>query len=444
MTSSSSIAKKRRLGVAFLEADEEDYLRKNAGGASFDLALREDLSATLSSGALLLFGRGGALRFAARVTRRRRVDDLRTSMMFEELVDTEPMPIEQFRAALLSTQQAPTSPPGGTLTDKAAERVAELLERYDPAVANAVARWRSHAAARPPGAAPTIYEQRDATVTLFRIAGMRSLLTDTKDPAWHVKQMQRTYLPGTPLEDPAIVADACSFLGWKKEDVDGWGASAFSDGAGSLLTVANINRHGSETATGADLVYYHVQRGSFVHVQYKRMKRVSDESPGQTWAYDEDRHIAKQMSSLQALDQGLATNTSLEYRLSPETGYFKFTKMDDYSQGDAALVPGQYMSAGLLDLTRRSRGGKLGRLRTDAGLPYLTNTLFAELVGYGLIGSRGADHKDVAELIAGLAEGKESVVIGIHSEEKPTRRVRDLDARPLDDGVDLGPLTSGP
>ena len=213
-----------------------------------------------------------------------------------------------------------------------------------------------------------------------------------------------------------------------------------------MLTVANINRHASETATGADLVYYHVQRRSFVHVQYKRMKRVSDESPGQTWAYDEDRHIAVQMSSLLALDQGLATNTdadtNTEYRLSPETGYFKFTKMDDYSQGDAALVPGQYMSAGLLDLTRRSRGGKLGRLRTDAGLPYLTNTLFAELVGYGLIGSRNAAHKDVADVIAGLTREKESVVIGIHSEQKPSRRVREVDVRTSHSGVDLGPLTS--
>ena len=242
---------RRRLAIAFIEEAEDRYLAEGVAGLPFELALREDRDSTLSSGALLLFGRSGELRFAAKVTRRRRVDDLRTAIVFEDLIEPQRMQIDLIRAALLSSQGRPTTPPGGTLTDRAAERVIELLERRDPALASTLARWRSQPATRPPGTSDTIYEQRDATVTLFRIARMRSGLTEPEDPAWQVKEMQKTYFQGDPLEDPAIVADACSFLGWQQDAVDGWGVKAFSDGAGSTLTIANINRHGSESATGA-------------------------------------------------------------------------------------------------------------------------------------------------------------------------------------------------
>ena len=73
--------------------------------------------------------------------------------------------------------------------------------------------------------------------------------------------------------------------------------------------------------------------------------------------------------------------TATDYRLSAESGYFKFTMMEDYGAGDAALVPGQYMSASLLDTVRADRGGRIKSLRSDEGhLPYLTNTLFADLL----------------------------------------------------------------
>jgi hypothetical protein len=437
----------RRLGIVFVEEAEEQYLAEQLSRQMpFELALREDPNSRFSSGAVLVFGPLRHLRFAARVTRRRRVDDLRTSIVFEDLIETTPIRVDLLRGALLTSQLSPTTPPGGTLTDKAAERVTELLEKQDPALADVVSAWRSLSAAKPAGTSDSIYEQRDATVMLFRIARMRSGLTEPEDPAWQVSEMQKTYLAGAPREDPAIVADACSFLGWRQEAVDGWAARSFSDGAGSRLTIANINRQLSESVTGADLVYYHVQRGSFVHVQYKRMRRLPGATSGSVWCYDEDAHFGNQLESLVQLDKKLAVHSAAsgEYRLSPETGYFKFTKMDDFRQGDAALVPGQYMSASLLQGICSSKGGRLGRLRTDTpGSPYLTNTLFGDLVGYGLIGSRGAGHRDVAETIRSLAAAKESVVIGIHSEETKARRVRETEARPSEDGVSLAPLLSG-
>lgn len=370
------------------------------------------------------------------------MDQLRSLFSFEETREAPPISSSQVRAPLLASQTGPLETPGGTFTAKAADRITELLASIEKDLADTIVRWRAGFAAKPRGSSATIFEQRDATVMLFRIAGLRAPLTDPDSSSWEVQEFQRTYLTERPREDLAIVADAFSFLGWEKEEMDGWGAQTFTDGAGTSLSIVNINRQPSESRTGADLVYYHHQRRCLVHVQYKRMLRSDEGSPGRPWIYDEDAHFRFQLDALLMLDRLLAERgkSSRDYRLSPESGYFKFTMMDDYGTGDAALVPGHYMSASFLDIARGGRDGRLGRLRSDdRSLTYLTNTLFADLVGYGLIGSRGVDLVDVREILASLARAKESVVLGLHSESEPNRRFRERDARPVG-SLDLSAL----
>ena len=378
--------------------------------------------------------------FAARVVRKRRAGALRSVFDFEDFVPVVGLSVEQLRGQLLSSQQGPLSQPGGVFTDKAAERVTEFLEKQDSQLAATISRWRSRHLVKPAGSSETIFEQRDATAMLFRMAGLRNAIMDPDAGSWKINELQKTYLTERPREDVGIIADACSFLGWKQQTTDGFGLATFSDGSGSSLTIININRQPSETLTGGDLVYYHMQRNSFVHVQYKRMIRLPGSHPANSWAYGEDRHFSNQLDALLSLD-GAATvmSAAADYRLSAETGYFKFTMMEHYGPGDAALVPGQYMSASLLDSVRRARGGRIKSLRSDDGtIPYLTNTLFADLVGYGLIGTRGVDPPEMQRLFAELAKPKQSLVLGIHSEQSHVRRSRERDAFQLDEtsGID--------
>lgn len=435
---------KRHLTVAYMDDEISRYIHEAIRRPPFELALREDPSRQIRSGVLLLCEPNETLGFAARIVRRRRVDRLRTKFIFEELIPSPPLPVEHLHGTLRTSQTGALMRPGGTFTDKAADRITELLERHDSEFAGTIANWRNRHTTKPAGSSTTIFEQRDATVMLFRMAGLQNKLVEPGDPLWEIRDLQKTYLTEVPLEDNAIITDMCSFLGWRRDTVDGSGIGTFSDGAGATLTVININRQPSEGTTGADLVYYHRQRRSFVHVQYKRMLRSSKVGFGGPWIYDEDRHFAKQLDALITLDRRLETlgAAASEYRLSPEAGYFKFTMMDDYGPGDAALVPGRYMGTRLLDSLRLTRNGRLRRLRDDDGTPYLTNTLFADLVGYGLIGSRGADVNDIRQVITELASTKEGTVLGIHSEDRPAQRSRERRAEAVDLPSDLGEIIS--
>ncbi len=178
----------------------------------------------------------------------------------------------------------------------------------------------------------------------------------------------------------------------------------------SRLRIVKIDRKPVEGATGADLLYYHVGRDSFVLVQYKRMWR-----DGRV-AYVADRDFEAQLAKLRSLDAAspdrssegadAEVNTVEQFRLNGETGYVKF--VDPTRLGtDDDITSGLCMTA---EQVTRYLGKGQRKFSTDSIPDYMTATTFAELVARGLIGSTRDASSRVRDVLKRLLLGQDVVL----------------------------------
>jgi hypothetical protein len=218
--------------------------------------------------------------------------------------------------------------------------------------------------------------------------------------------------------------DARVVPGWRRVDRPGVNSHLFVDGD-RRMRIINIDNSGFETSRGADLIYYHANTESFVLVQYKRLCGN---------AYPVNDRLRSQLRRMEQLAvYGREPSEPHEWRIGPDFSFVKFADIEQRGTAPDSMVRGMYLSSSymriLLDQEQTSMGyDTVGR--------YLTNKQFIDLVAHGLVGTVGVSAGRLKEIVRGLVEAGESVVLAEDlSSENVSERQRRLRSRSVARGT---------
>lgn len=276
--------------------------------------------------------------------------------------------------------------------------------------------------------------ERDGTITALKMTGFEAAaFVATRIPEDPASDAPWAHPRARVIEDQMLMWDREQFLDWIALAEVTVGVSRFASPDGrQRLEVYYANRTKAETATGADLIYYHESRRAFVLVQYKAMDR---HGVGESWRYDAggDTSLKKELARLAGIDRSCAEAEQPEddYRLAMQPTWLKFVQRQSKVPANAELVPGMYVPrpylAGLLDggKLKGPRGGTVVGYETVPR--YLDNTQFTELVAGGWIGTTGAGTQIVHDVIRRALDGGRDVVYARGDGAVPPRaeQVRD-------------------
>ncbi|MEV0789750.1 hypothetical protein [Kribbella sp. NPDC050459] len=405
-------------GVGFLEQLDFDYLAHlyHILGPQFsaETSLQEAQDSPIRGSMALLVWQDSIV-FVGRLTRGHRSGP-RRSIKLELVSKVEPpLPANQLRAALLSTQRRPLQRPGGSLSEKATQRVLDVLMRERPSLTDALSALLAESLPPERPDLRPLAEQRDAVATLLEIARFTPDAALSTDRSW-LTGNRRTFLPSThgitPLEDTMIEHDRGRFLGWEPEETDEIGVRSFTNGAGKELRILNVNRWATETALGCDLIYYNVQHHSYALLQYKRMTSESGEM-----RYRPDAHFDQQIARMRALDSDCMAQDGSQYRLSPTPSYLKICQLESMQLDKFSVVPGIYLAREQAEIhlnDRDARGDHGGRYFSFKNVQsYMTMSIFTDLLSLGLIGTSGASTEHIREIIDMSLTQRGAAVVGI-------------------------------
>lgn len=207
------------------------------------------------------------------------------------------------------------------------------------------------------------------------------------------------------IEDQLIARDTATLPGAEERRLTAVGA-VFSVG-GRTLEVFNLNRTRVEHATGADLLYFHEQLNAWTLIQYKSMER-EDGAPDKNAIYRPDTTFDSELQRMvdfreQTPDAWASQDGVNAYRLCGDGFFFKFCSRIQLEVLSDTLLPGMYLPreflASVLDdpKLRGERGGRVVTFENTSR--HLTNTLFAELLRDGWIGTRGVSSEKIARIV---------------------------------------------
>ncbi|MEU6788789.1 hypothetical protein ABZ912_57215 [Nonomuraea angiospora] len=294
----------------------------------------------------------------------------------------------------------------GTLTAARGRRLLDAIRGDSPHLADLLDTLARLAAERVLGgdAAEVIATQRDMTGVLLAAMGLeRDALRD-----WRGFGLRADFLEGQsaerPHEDDVIRHDWRHLPGWMSIQAD-WTEQRYFKGA-RRLSVFYANARPLEKLTGVDLIYYNEFHKCFICVQYKKLSRESRSG----WIYRPDANLPDELKRMREIDEACDNGVeSADIRLLCGATFFKLHEPLPFEQGSVDLTPGMYLSREhfeiLLDERRGPRGGE--RIGYATVPRHLNNTMFAELLGQGWIGTRGTGTDLVRDQIqASLGSGR--------------------------------------
>jgi hypothetical protein len=219
------------------------------------------------------------------------------------------------------------------------------------------------------------------------------------------------------IEDQLLARDAATLPSADERRLTAVGA-VFSVG-GRTLEVFNFNRTRVEHATGADLLYFHEQLNAWTLIQYKSMER-DDGAPDKRAVYRPDATFDNELRRMvdfrgQTPDAWASQDGVDAYRLCGDGFFFKFCSRIQLEVLSDTLLPGMYLPREFLASVledpklRGERGGRIVTFENTGR--HLTNTLFAELLREGWIGTRGVSSAKVAEIVRNALVANRSVSV---------------------------------
>ncbi len=196
----------------------------------------------------------------------------------------------------------------------------------------------------------------------------------------------------------------------------------------------SVNRWAIETRLGPDLIYYHVQRRSFVLVQYKRMIR-----EGSIWRYRVDDHFRDQLRVMRDLDERCRqAGDDGRFRLLSTPSFVKICRLDDLNIDSLSMVSGMCMPREQVEVylahPNSPQTFEYGIVRD-----YMTSTLFALLIANGYLGTGGASSDLVKQEIDNALNRRGSVLVGAFSDtsgQRPSWRSPSSKSRTARTGTD--------
>ncbi|WP_343499491.1 hypothetical protein [Achromobacter denitrificans] len=235
------------------------------------------------------------------------------------------------------------------------------------------------------------------------------------------------------VEDQLIAHDAATFPGTDSIRHTAIGA-VFASG-NRKLEVFNVNRTAVEHALGVDLLYLNEPFGAWTMIQYKCMEPAKD-TPGASAVYRPDERFDAELTRMIEFrnameDKWTIADGKCMYRLSGDGFFFKLCARIQLEVLSEALLPGMYLArehvqAILADPAAFGpRGGR--QITFENTARHLSNTLFAELLRDGWIGTRGVSSAQVADLVGtSLSSGRAVVVARAKPVGEPANPMRTL------------------
>lgn len=220
------------------------------------------------------------------------------------------------------------------------------------------------------------------------------------------------------IEDQLIARDSVLF-----PEIDGsirhTAVGAVFNSGGRKLEVFNVNRTAIEKSLGVDLIYYHEELDAWTLTQYKMMERAVD-APERAAVYrpDSDGSFAKEQARMVAFRTVTPNAWSTAdkpgtYRLCGDGFFYKLCSRIQLEVLSESLLPGLYLPRLYMEsiLSDMSQTGVKRVLTYDNVDRHITNTLFAQLVRDGWIGTRGISSAQIADIVKfGLEQGKAYVI----------------------------------
>lgn len=219
------------------------------------------------------------------------------------------------------------------------------------------------------------------------------------------------------IEDQLIARDASVFPG--SDAVQPTVVGAVFSAGGRKLEVFNVNRTTVENALGVDLLYFHEEFDAWTMVQYKSMER-RDDAPEHSSVYRPDARFDAELARMIAFrssitDQWCVADGMTSYRLSGDGFFFKLCSRVQLEVLSESLLPGMYLArehvqAILADSSALGpRGGR--QITFENTGRYMSNTLFAELIRDGWIGTRAVASSKIAQILRESLDAERAVVI---------------------------------
>ena len=218
------------------------------------------------------------------------------------------------------------------------------------------------------------------------------------------------------IEDQLIARDASVF---PEAEVRPTVVGAVFGVGSRKLEVFNVNRTAVEHALGVDLIYFHEEFDAWTMVQYKSMERSGDITE-RSAVYRPDASFDAEIARMVAFrnanaDQWEVADGKTAYRLSGDGFFFKVCSRVQLEVLSESLLPGMYLPREFVQATMAdpsAAGPRGGRMITFENTGrHLSNTLFAELLRDGWIGTRTAASAQITQVIRESLEAKHSVVL---------------------------------
>ena len=238
------------------------------------------------------------------------------------------------------------------------------------------------------------------------------------------KNESMSFLDGierTVQEETTLQHDLWNFDGFMLEKHEG-GHSIFTLGD-RKLNILYTNRTALEKAIGIDLIYYNEKYDSFILVQYKLLKR---ETENDIFLYRPDEQMKNELSRMNDFmlnyknDESIKSNKG--YRLNDDGFIFKFVENKGIKIASSELMKGLYITREYMNFiespngTKGVRGGTI--ISTKHTPRYLTNSEFTMLMNGGFLGTRGVQSRVLKDLIESYFETGKAVFLAIETDSK--------------------------
>jgi hypothetical protein len=370
-----------------------------------------------------LVAAGGGISHACLINRGEMVATFKRRVRFSDIVSLGPSPLSLDEIALdmpanLFPHVRARWTRGGLVPPRTWAALVDTIKRLAPAATSEIDRLIALAREPMPAfrgrGAEILALERDALGLALMAADIDrgALLT------WEEPPSPATFLYGlrlrAPIEDRLIDYDASVFGSWDLVRRDASGVTVFEE-AGNRLTVINVNRTDIEHALGVDLVYYNHRFGSFILVQYKRMRR---ESGGHV--YRPDQRLEAELQRMRQLPVSRDPSEDPDqYRLHPGSCYLKLCPDGEFRPRDGELIRGMYLPIDFYDELVASDAlvgpRNAPRVSFDSAGRHLNSSFFAMLVRDGWIGSRVESTEMLQAVIDELLNEGHSVTLAEHT-----------------------------
>lgn len=360
-----------------------------------DLAITDIVDRTFdfkAGRATLLTEDGRMVTGLARGGRRGAASHFEHSVTFERIHAIDAVPIatlvDAIRPPARSAARRILESGFGLLTEAASSDVRARLSHPDlEAIIATDPVWMADA----PDTAAHYRMERDAVNVALEIAGFdrEQALADVSPPVGAAHFLDGDITRSN--ENESVIDELDVFPGWERLLALRPAGRVFEDPASTRrLTVLHANKNAIEQSTGVDLVYFVHEYRSFVLLQYKRVRR-----EGRNLLLRLDEQLDKERDRMGKVEADFRRGPQpatglLGYRLAGAIGFFKLCETEQPAVV-SDLARGKYVDLAtwsLLETHVVKKGPQGGRqLAYDEVTRYFTNSLFAELVSEGWIGS---------------------------------------------------------